>query len=106
VAISLDMAKKPLKKKAGGKKRRRRKMKLTLRSKGIKGKSNYQDKVGWSTDDTGQVLHDEDKSSEPQEIEHQCSMCGSMMRIPRPTRDRYKVVCAHPECGHEDEGGV
>ena len=100
------MAKKPIKKKAGGKKRRRKKMKLTLRSKGIKGKSDYADKVGWSTTEAGQVLGGSTESEKPQEIEHQCSMCGSMMRIPRPKRDRYKVICAHPECGHEDEGGV
>jgi hypothetical protein len=106
VGGSFDMAKKPIKKKAGRKKRRRKKLKLTLRSKGIRGKQSYQDKVGWSTTDTSQVLGEVEKSAEPEEVEHQCSMCGSMMRIPRPKRDRYKVVCAHPECGHEDEGGV
>ncbi|SVD67130.1 uncharacterized protein METZ01_LOCUS419984, partial [marine metagenome] len=33
----------------GGKKRRRRKMKLTLKSRGLKkSSSEYKDKVGWS----------------------------------------------------------
>ena len=30
---------------------------------------------------------------------------GSRMEIPRPKRERYKVICAHPECGHEDQIG-
>jgi len=29
-----------------------------------------------------------------------------MMRIPKPTRDRYTVICAYPECGHEDSIGA
>ena len=39
----------------------------------------------------------------PEIITHQCSMCGAMNRIPRPQRDRYKVICANEDCGHEDE---
>jgi len=33
-------------------------------------------------------------------------MCGSRMTIPRPKRDRYKVICSYPECGYEDMVGV
>ena len=98
------MAKKRAKQGAG-KKRRRKKLKLTLRSRGLKGKSNYKDKVGWSTSEAGHVLGEPEKTDIPQIIDHQCSMCGSMMQIPRPKRERYKVQCAHPECGHEDEIG-
>ncbi len=97
------MARKPTKK-AGGKKRRRRKMKLTLRSRSVKDDS-YFDKVGWSTQDSGRVLG-ETQQDVPQEVEHQCSLCGSMNKIPRPNSDRYKVRCAHPDCGHEDNIGV
>ena len=42
---------------------------------------------------------------EPETITHHCTMCGSRMQIPRPKRERYKVICAHPECGHEDQIG-
>ena len=46
-----------------------------------------------------------EKKKEPETITHHCSMCGIRMQIPRPTRERYKVVCAYPECGHEDQVG-
>ncbi len=102
------MAKKPAKKGAqGGRKRRRKKkMKLTLRSKKMKGEQTYFDKIGWSTTESGNILSASEEQTQPEEIEHQCSMCGSMNRIPRPKRDRYKVRCAYPECGHEDEVGL
>lgn len=102
----VNMAKKPSGKKAGKpKRRRRRKMKLTLRSKKMKGDGGYMDKVGWSTQNTGRVLDGTSDVEEVKEIEHQCTLCGSMNRIPRPKTDKYKVLCAHPECGHEDEVG-
>lgn len=88
----------------GGKKRRRRKMKLTLKSRGIKKDSGYSENVGWSqaadnaSVDAGPV--------EPQIIRHQCTMCGAMNQIPKPKRARYKVECANPDCGHVDELGV
>ena len=88
----------------GGKKRKRRKMRLTLKSRGLKKDQGYADKVGWSqvsndgTKDTGPV--------EPQVIRHQCTMCGAMNQIPKPKRSRYKVECANPDCGHVDEAGV
>lgn len=42
----------------------------------------------------------------PETMIHQCSMCGVRMMIPTPKRDRYKVICAYPECGHEDMIGI
>lgn len=101
----INMAKKPSEKKAGKPKRRRRKLKLTLRSKKMKGDGSYAEKIGWSTQNTGRVLDGGVKEEEVIEVEHQCSLCGSMNRIPRPKTDKYKVLCAHPECGHEDEVG-
>jgi len=88
----------------GGKKRRRRKMKLTLKSRGLKKSSaDYKDKVGWS-----QVKGDAPQSEkiESSTIKHQCSMCGSINEVPRPKRQRYSVECAYPDCGHIDELGV
>ena len=89
---------------AGGKKKkkRRRKMKLSLRSRTVKG-DEYENSVGWSqikeeTVDAG--------TAKPEAIEHQCTMCGSMNRIPKPKRDKYTVKCAYSECGHEDEMGI
>tara|TARA_A100001037_G_scaffold138706_1_gene125581 strand:+ start:1720 stop:2016 length:297 start_codon:yes stop_codon:yes gene_type:complete len=88
----------------GGKKRKRRKMRLTLKSRGLKKDQGYADKVGWS-----QVSNDGPKDTgpvEPQVIRHQCTMCGAMNQIPKPKRSRYKVECANPDCGHVDEAGV
>ena len=71
----------------------------------------YTDQVGWTTFDTAS------KSATSKEVEvvtkkgpettmHQCSMCGARMEIPAPKRDRYKVICAHPDCGHVDMIGL
>ena len=86
----------------GKKKRRRRKMRLTLKSRGLKKESGYSDNVGWS-----QVSGDAPTSEkiESSTIRHQCSMCGSVNEVPRPKRQKYSVVCAYPECGHTDEVG-
>ena len=48
---------------------------------------------------------EENIKKEPETLLHQCSMCGIRMEIPRPKRERYKVICAYPECGHEDNIG-
>ena len=66
------MARKAANPGGGKKKRRRRKMRLTLKSRGLKKDQGYTDKVGWSTakqdtpEDTGPV--------EPQVVRHQCTM--------------------------------
>ena len=88
----------------GGKKRKRRKMRLTLKSRGLKKDQGYADKVGWS-----QVSNDAPKDSTPvgpQTIRHQCTFCGAVLQIPKPKRSRYKVECAHPDCDHVDEVGA
>ena len=70
----------------------------------------YTDQIGWTTSDAETVLSDlkdieEATKKEPETLTHHCSMCGSRMQIPRPKRERYRVICAHPECGHEDRIG-
>ena len=89
------------------KKGRRIKIKLRLKQSAITDDDSYTDQVGWTvTHDEMEDFEDEPVNKEPEIVEHQCSMCGSMMRIPRPKRDRYTVICAYPECGHEDTIGV
>ena len=81
-------------------------MKLTLRSRGIKQKKDeYRDALGWTTTDTSQAALDARSDDLPEIVMHQCSLCGAMNKIPRPKRDRYKVICAQEECGHEDKVG-
>ena len=100
--------KKPPKAKKG----RRIKIKLGLKTKAVSEETDtYTDQVGWTTFDTTS------KSSTSKEMEvvtkkgpetttHQCTMCGARMEIPAPKRDRYKVICAHPDCGHVDVIGL
>jgi hypothetical protein len=72
----------------GGKKRprRKRKLRLSLRQSKIKKTDDYSDSLGWST--------------EPDTISIQCDMCGSMLKIRKPTKARYSVTCSYPECGN------
>ena len=89
------------------KRKRRLRIKLGLRESEISEADNqYKDELGWTVH--GTILEDMEASGpkEPEIINHQCSMCGSMMQIPRPKRDRYKVECAYPECGHSDMIGL
>lgn len=82
---------------------RRIRIKLGLRQSRIREKKDsYEDQMGWTV--TQQVLEPfEDLESQESDIlTHQCSMCGSIMQIPHPKRERYKVICAYSECGHED----
>ena len=95
----------------GEKKGRRIKIKLGLRAKKLSDDvDSYTDQVGWTTSSSETILGDlkdmgEDVKKEPETLLHHCSMCGSRMEIPKPKRERYKVICAHPECGHEDQIG-
>ena len=97
----------PIGKKKGG----RIKIKLGLRAKKLSEEADeYTDQIGWTTSGAETVLSDlkdieEVTKKEPETITHHCTMCGSRMQIPRPKRERYKVICAHPECGHEDRIG-
>ncbi|MDP6661526.1 MAG: hypothetical protein QF545_01100 [Candidatus Thalassarchaeaceae archaeon] len=93
------------------KKGRRIKIKLGLRARGITQEADtYTDQVGWTSSDAALedfgIIEEDDAKQEPKTTIHQCSMCGVRMEIPMPKRDRYKVICAYPECGHEDVIGV
>jgi len=90
------------------KKGRRIKIKLRLKQTSItEDDDSYQDQVGWTvTHDEMEDFAEEPVNKEPEIVDHQCTMCGSMMRIPRPKRDRYTVICAYPECGHKDTIGI
>ena len=90
----------------GKPKRRRRRLKLRMKSKEISTEEdNYTDTIGWNTA-MGTVLEEEIETvEEPKIITHQCSMCGSIMTIPKPKRERYRIVCSYPMCGHADSVG-
>ncbi|MDC0045955.1 hypothetical protein OAI95_02045, partial [Candidatus Poseidoniales archaeon] len=93
----------------GGKKKRKRRLriKLGLREAEISDADDrYKDELGWTVHGTILEEMEESGPKEPEIVTHQCSMCGSMMQIPRPKRDRYKVECAYPECGHSDMIGL
>ena len=67
----------------------------------------WRDQFNLSLDpETAENYHDQTLPSEGAKLAHFCSMCGIRMEIPRPKRDRYKVICAYPECGHEDMIGI
>ena len=87
--------------------KRRRRLRLKMRSKTIaEEEDSYSDRVGWNVS-VGTVLEEvKEAVEEPQTITHQCTMCGSMMTIPKPKRDRYRIVCSHPQCGHSDTVGI
>ena len=88
-------------------KRRRLRIKLGLRESEISEESErYQDEVGWTVHGTVLDEIEETGPKEPEIITHQCSMCGSILQIPKPKRERYKVECTYPECGHADMIGL
>ena len=88
------------------KKGRRIKINLRLRqSKITDEEDSYSDQIGWTVSNEEFDEPEAPINKEPEVITHQCSFCGAMMRIPKPTRDRYTVICPHPECGHEDKIG-
>ena len=104
--------KKPPKAKKG----RRIKIKLGLKTKAVSEElDTYTDQVGWTTFDKTSKSPSKSLSFEdievvtkkgPETVTHQCTMCGARMEIPAPKRDRYKVICAHPDCGHVDMIGL
>ena len=87
--------------------KRRRRLRLRMKSKTIaEEEDSYTDRIGWNAS-IGTVLEDnEEILEEPKTITHQCSMCGSMMTIPKPKRERYRIVCSYPQCGHSDTVGI
>ncbi len=90
--------------KSGPKKRRRRRVKLNLKSSSIKEADGYVDRIGWTTSDTSNRLEEAPKPKEPEFIKHQCSGCGYVMKVPRPRRDKYTIVCPH--CDTQDKFGM
>ncbi len=98
--------KKAAEKKPKKKKPRGPRLRLRIRSAKIDTEvDEYQDRLGWVTASSDLIPMEEEKK-EPETMLHQCSMCGSRMTIPRPKRERYKVICSYPECGHEDMIGI
>ena len=96
------------KKAAPKKKGRRIRIKLGLKQRYLSAEEDtYEDQIGWTaTQEVLEPLDGPQEEKKPEVIEHQCSMCGSVMQIPQPKRDRYKVICAYSECGHEDMIGM
>ena len=96
------------KSKKGAKKSRRIRIKLGLRQKRIRDEEaeGVPEDIGWTISQDTLEDFDEPESTEPEVITHQCSMCGSVLQIPAPKRDRYEVHCAYPECGHVDKFGI
>jgi len=83
----------------GKRRKKKRKIRLSLKSSKMKKTDSYSDQVGWSTD-VGRTLAEAPKSKEPDTIKHQCSLCGAIMKVPKPKKARYTISCPH--CGHED----
>jgi len=98
---------KPKGKRPVKKKRRRLRIKLGLKQSEISSEEEaYTDQIGWTVDHTTLQELESEQDKGPEIVTHQCTMCGSMMQIPKPKRERYKVVCAYPECGHADMIGL
>ncbi len=100
--------KKEAKPKKPTKKARKIRIKLGLRQTRLRkdDEETIPEDIGWTISQETLEDFDQPESTEPEAVSHQCSMCGSIMQIPAPKRDRYKVVCAYPECGHEDTFGL
>ena len=87
---------------------RRIKIKLGLKQNRLTEEEDaYHDQVGWTvSQEVLEPLDFDEENQKPEVVTHQCSMCGSIMQIPQPKRERYKVICAYSECGHEDKMGI
>ena len=83
----------------GKRRKKKRKIRLSLKSSKMKKTDSYTDQVGWSTD-VGRTLSEKPKPKEPETIRHQCTLCGAIMKVPKPKKARYTISCPH--CGHED----
>ncbi len=90
------------------KKGRRIRIKLGLKQNRLtEEEDTYHDQVGWTvSQEVLEPLDAVEEKHKPEVVNHQCSMCGSIMQIPQPKRERYKVICAYSECGHEDMIGI
>jgi hypothetical protein len=83
---------------APGKRRRKKKIRLSLKSSKLKKMDAYSDTRGWSTN-VGRTVDEPEKPKGPETIRHQCEMCGSVMKVPKPRKSRYTITCPH--CEHE-----
>ena len=83
----------------GKRKKRKRKIRLSLKSSKMKKTDSYTDQVGRSTQ-VGRTLEEAPKSKEPETIRHQCTLCGAIMKVPKPRKARYTITC--PTCDHQD----
>ncbi len=81
---------------APGKRRRRKKIRLSLKSSKLKKTDAYSDTRGWSTD-VGRTVDAPEAPKAPETIRHQCEMCGSIMKVPKPRKARYTITCPHCE---------
>ena len=96
-AVVQTMAAKPPAKKGG---KKRRKMRLTLKQKKMDVTADkYTDSLGWSTD-VGRTLEEAAAPPEPETLNVQCEMCGSMLKARKPKNARYTITCDYDACGH------
>lgn len=79
--------------------KKKRKLRLNLKQKKMKKVDTYTDSLGWSTD-VGRTLTDAPEKKGPDTLTVQCTMCGSMLKIPKPKKAKYTVSCAYPACGN------
>ena len=69
----------------GKRKKKKRKLRLSLKSSKMKKTDSYTDQLGWSTD-VGRTLEEKAKPKGPDTIKHQCQMCGTIMKVPKPKK--------------------
>ena len=83
----------------------KKKIKLSLKSSSItESEDDYNASAGWTSSNSIQTLNVEDQiNNEPQFIKHQCGLCGAVMQVPKPKRDKYSIICPH--CEHEENFG-
>ena len=91
-------------------KKKKRRFKLSLKSKVISKESgDYKDTVGWTSGSvdtnfgTNLTADPTPKPKESQFIKHQCTLCGAIMQVPKPKREKYTIFCPH--CEHVDNFG-
>jgi len=97
--------KKPIKKKKK-KFKLKKKIKLSLKSKSISNSLvGYDESAGWTSGSNTTIQNTEEVKSieEPQFTKHQCSLCGTVMQVPKAKRATYTIICPH--CEHEEKFG-
>ena len=87
-----------------GKRRRKKKFRLSLKSSKLKKTDTYTDSVGWSTN-VGRTVDAPEVKKGPEIIKHQCELCGSIMKVPKPRKERYTITCPHCEHSFQSFSG-